>query len=333
MNLLLTHPALLFALLLLLTGCQLLEIKKPLPASADPNRINIARQLEAKGHYGEAIAVLEEAIANDGKSQSYTQTLREIRLQQNIVEQELEDQLLISRTSALKNQIPILEQLMRSDPNQEEYAEHLKETRKQLLWLRKSLSECGWRHFKKNNALAKDCLTLALSLEQNEQDERLMAYLVNEHRQNLQKTETVELAKRKMAWKHRIQQHLGEARHLYETGQLNEARRVLKVVLKEHPRNRDAKKLLHNVESQLKRYIENLLAAGDRLYREGEIEGAKATWRAALSIDPQDPRAREKIDRAQRVLDNLENLRKSEARRPSASNQPLDFDSAQGNPL
>jgi tetratricopeptide (TPR) repeat protein len=333
MNLHLIYPTLLFILLLLLTGCQLLERKKPLPASANPNSIDIARQMEAKGRYGQAIAVLEEAIAKDGKAQSYTEILREIRLQQNIVEQELEDQLLISRTAALKNQIPILEQLKRSDPDQEEYAEQLNETRQQLLRLRRALSECGWRHFKKNNTLAKDCLTLALSLEQNEQDERLMAYLVDEHRQNLQKTQTVEMAKRKMAWKHRNQQRLEEARRLYETGQLKESRRVLKVILKEHPRNSEAKKLLRNAESRLKRYIENLLSAGDRLYREGEIEGAKATWRAALSIDPQDPRAREKIERAQRVLDNLENLRKSEPRPPSASNQSVDFDSDQRNPL
>ncbi|MGD8908872.1 MAG: tetratricopeptide repeat protein [Chromatiales bacterium] len=333
MNLFLTHPALLFALLLLLTGCQMLERVKPLPASANPNSIDIARQLEAQGRYGQAIAVLEEAIAKDGKAQSYTQVLREIRLRQNIVEQELEDQLLISRTSALKNQIPILEQLKRSDPNREAYAKRLEETRQQLLRIRKSLSECGWRHFKKNNVLAKACLTLALSLEENEQDERLIAYLLDEHRQNVQKTQTVERAKRKMAWKHRNQQRFEEAQRLYDTGQLKESRRVLKVVLKEHPHNNEAKELLSNVESRLKRYIENLMAAGDRLYREGEIEGAKATWQAALSIDPQDPLAREKIERAQRVLDNLENLRKSEPRRSSASNQQLDFDSEQGNPL
>ena len=73
--------------------------------------------------------------------------------------------------------------------------------------------------------------------------------------------------------------------------------------------------MLSNVESRLKSYLENLLNAGDRLYREGEIEGAKATWRAALTPDPQDPRAREKIERAQRVLDNLENLRRSDAQK------------------
>ncbi len=316
MNLLLTNPLLLMLLLLLLSGCQLLEIKKPVPVNADPDRISTARHLEAKGQYGQAIQVLESAIAEDGKAESYTETLREIRLRQTLIEQELQDQLLISRTSALKNQIPILEQLLRSDSQRADYAKQLQQTHKELQTLRQALSECGWRHFKKNNALAKDCLTLALSLQPDEQDERLMTYLLEEHQQNLEQTQTAERAQREMAWKHRNQQRMEEAQRLNESGQLTEARRVLKLLLKEDPRNDSAKQLLRDVEGRLKNYIENLLAAGDRLYREGEIEGAKATWRAALSLDPQDPRAREKIERAQRVLDNLENLRKSEVQKP-----------------
>lgn len=306
----------LLILIFMLSGCQLLEIRKKAPVAADQNRIDTARQLEAKGRYGQAIEVLELAILEDGKAQSYTQALREIRLQQNTVEQELQDQLLISRTSALKNQIPILEQLLRADPEQAVYLKQLRETQLQLQTLRQSLSECGWRHFKKNNALAKDCLTLALSLEPNEQDQRLMSYLLEEQKKHVEQTQTVERAKREMAWKHRNQQRLEEAKRLYESGQLSDARRVLRIILKEDPRHVTAKKLLGQVDSQLKNYIENLLVAGDRLYREGEIEGAKATWRAVLSLDPQDQRAREKIERAQRVLDNLENLRKSETQRP-----------------
>lgn len=316
MNLLQPHQALLVALLLLLSGCQLLELRKPPPVSADQNRISIARQLEAKGRYGQAIEILERAIVRDGKAEDYTQALREIRLQQSQLEQELKDQLLISHTSALKNQIPILEQLLRSDPTLGKYAAQLERTRRQLQKLQQPLSECGWRHFRKNNALAKDCLTLALSLEPEERDERLMSYLLDEQKETLEKTQTVERAKREMLWKHRNQQRLEEAQQLSASGQLVDAKRVLKTILKEAPRNKAARRLLHDVETRLKVYIENLLASGDRLYREGEIEGAKATWRAALSLDPQEQRAREKIDRAQRVLDSLENLRKSEPHRP-----------------
>ncbi|MCU7845057.1 MAG: hypothetical protein KZQ93_14605 [Candidatus Thiodiazotropha sp. (ex Monitilora ramsayi)] len=311
MNLTSINPLFLLCLTLL-TGCQVLEFKK---TSVDPkpnkDTITAVKQLEAKGRYGQAISLLESAISQDGKAEPYTTALREIRLQQTALEQELLDQLLISQTSALKNQVPILEQLIRSNQEDPEYSRMLEQTQLQLQQLRENLSECGWRHFKKNNALAKDCLTLSLSLEEDEQDERLMTYLLDEQIQDKKKTENMERAQREMAWKHRNRKRLEQAERYSESGQLTEARRILKLILKEDAKNKSAKSLLAKVETRLKNYMENLLTAGDRLYREGEIEGAKATWRAALSLDPSDKRAREKIERAQRVLDNLENLRKS----------------------
>jgi predicted Zn-dependent protease len=227
------------------------------------------------------------------------------------MEQELQDQLLISKTSALKNQVPIFEQLIRADQQNKEYSGKLVETEQALYRLKDSLSECGWRQYKKNNALAKACLTLSLSLEEDEQDERLMTYLLDEQIEDKKKTENLERTQREMAWKYRNKKRLQQAKHYSESGQLTEAKRILKLILKEDSKNKSAKNLLVTVDNRLKSYIENLLAAGDRLYREGEIEGAKATWRAALSLDPSDKRARDKIERAQRVLDNLENLRKS----------------------
>lgn len=312
MNLASIKPALPIVLMFL-SGCQLLAIKQTTPpALPNQDTISAIKKLEAKGRYGQAINLLESAINTQGKAEVYTRLLREIRLQQTILEQELHDQLLISKTSALKNQVPILAQLTHSSPENPAYSRELKETQQQLLLLRQSLSECGWRHFRKNNALAKDCLSIALSLEQDEQDLRLMQYLLEEQKENKEKSELTQRAQREMAWKQRNQQRMEEAKRLNESGQLTEARRVLKMILKEDPKNSPAKALLDNVESRLKNYLENLLSAGDRLYREGEIEGAKATWRAALTLDPQDERARDKIERAQRVLDNLENLRKSE---------------------
>jgi len=308
------HAVVFVSLPLLLGGCQLQPVKPPEPApTANSRTLTRVKQLEAKGRYGEAINLLEKAIGEDGKADLYTSTLREIRLRQKRVEEELQDQLLISRTAALRNQIPLLERLIRSNPDVKHYVEQLGETYKQLLKLRQNLSDCGWRHFKKNNALAKGCLTLALSLQPNKEDEQLINHLLEEQSQNRRKSESEERAQRETAWKRRVRKRLEEATQFYDSGQISEARRVLKVLLKEDPNNTQAKALLNEVETRLKSYLENLIAAGDRLYREGEIEGARATWRAALTLDPQDKRARDKMERAQRVLDNLENLRRTES--------------------
>jgi Tfp pilus assembly protein PilF len=295
----------------MLAGCQLIESKKNTPAPVDENALDMSRQLAAKGRYSEAISLLDRASANTNLSTAYEKELERFKIQQQILEEELNDRLLISNTSALKNQLPILSKLAQASPDKPNYNRLLEDTQETLLSMQEALSECAWRHFKRNNALSKDCLTLALSLKQDKADQDLMEHLLKEQIQYKKAVAKKKQANQKQKSKKRIDKNLAEAQKLIDNGQLKDAKRALTLVLKESPKNETAKKLLADINQTLKKYIENLLQAGDRLYRDGEIESAKATWRAALSLDPMDLRARQKIKRAQRVLDNLENLRKT----------------------
>ncbi|MET0064985.1 MAG: hypothetical protein ABW076_01430 [Candidatus Thiodiazotropha sp.] len=293
----------------LIGGCSLIEPRKT-PAPVDEGTLSYSRELVAKGRHNEAIKLLSDAGLEKNRNPVYTEELKSLKIKQKILEEELTDQLLINNTSALQKQLPILEKLSRSSPNQQ-YQVLLEQTRTQLQEMRLALSECGWRHFKRNNQLARECLSTALSLREDESDKNLMEHLLLEQRRSEVAKQKKVKAKRVESFNKRISTQLTEAERLSESGQLREAKRALQAILKEAPGNEAAKKMLASVNSQLQGYIENLLAAGDRLYRDGEIEGAKATWRAVLSLDPQDTRAREKIQRAQRVLDNLENLRRT----------------------
>jgi predicted Zn-dependent protease len=294
---------------LLIGGCSLLETRKT-PAPVDEDTLSYSRELVSKGRYQEAIQLLNDAGMEKNRNPAYVEEIKSLKLEQKIVEEELTDQLLISNTSALQKQLPILEKLAQSSPNGQ-YQILLKQTKAQLQDMRLALSECGWRHFKRNNELAKKCLDIALSLREEASDKNLMEHLLLEQRRSEVAKQNKVRAEREKSFSKRINTQLNEADRLSESGQLREAKRTLLAILKESPENEKAKKMLAGVNNQLQGYIENLLAAGDRLYRDGEIEGAKATWRAVLSLDPQDSRAREKIQRAQRVLDNLENLRRT----------------------
>ncbi|MCG7897290.1 MAG: tetratricopeptide repeat protein [Candidatus Thiodiazotropha lotti] len=280
------------------------------PAPVKDDSLEYSRQLVAKGRYSEAIHLLNQASVGKNNNQTYIQELKSLRGQQKIVEEELNDQLLISNTSALKNQLPILVKLTKSSDNPQ-YLQLLEQTQAQLQSMRLALSDCGWRHYKRNNALAKDCLSIALSLKLDESDQNLMDHLLKEQSKNKQALEKKEKSARQKRWKEKLDKRLAEANRLLESGQLRDAKHALQKILKDVPKNSRASEMLAKVNRQLQRYIDNLLSAGDRLYRDGEIESAKATWRAALALDPQDLRAREKIQRAQRVLNNLENLRKT----------------------
>lgn len=70
----------------------------------------------------------------------------------------------------------------------------------------------------------------------------------------------------------------------------------------------ESRRLSAQAESMLAENTRALLEAGDLLYRQGMVKEALALWDAALSVDPYNPDARRKSERAARVLSNLEEL-------------------------
>jgi hypothetical protein len=51
----------------------------------------------------------------------------------------------------------------------------------------------------------------------------------------------------------------------------------------------------------------------DRLYAEGSIAAAIRVWETSFEINPDQPAARERYERARRVQENLERLRQEPA--------------------
>ena len=256
--------------------------------------------------------MLEAAVAQQGENPDYRVQLNKTRLLKQSHERELQDLLLIEQTSALQKQLPIMVRLARSDPADQTRQDRLEQIHQDLKQNRRALSHCGWYQYSLNPKLARRCLTLALSLETDPQDQRLLDHLQKKQLKAQQAQEQKQQAIRQQVLKSRNQERLQQARKFHRANRLNEARKQLNLVLKEDPENKQALQLLSLLKNKLEGYLDNLLKAGDRLYREGEVEGAKAIWQAAYNLDPNDARAREKIERAQRVLENLDTLRKTQ---------------------
>ena len=307
------NKPLLFCLItcLILDGCTLIKTSPERPKlTSDP--LAASAHLIQAGQLGEAVALLEEAVAQQGENPEYRVQLNKTRLQKQSHERELQDLLLIEQTSALQKQLPIIVRLVRSDPANQALQGRLEQIHKDLKQNRRALSHCGWFQHSLNPKLASRCLTLALSLETDPQDQRLLDHLQKKQLKAQQAQEQKQQAIRQQVLKSRNQERLQQARKFHQANRLNEARKQLYLVLKEDPKNQQALQLLGVLKNQLEGYLNNLLKAGDRLYREGEVEGAKAIWQAAYNLDPNDSRAREKIERAQRVLENLDTLRKAQ---------------------
>jgi tetratricopeptide (TPR) repeat protein len=299
---------------LLLSGCSLWHF--PGERSADrpelpPNPLASARELVSAGRLGEALALLDEAIAEDPEALEY-QTVREQTLHQKaLLEQRFQDRLLIEQSKSRRAQLAILDQWALMDPDNLELADRRDAIRQSLQNVREPLSNCALRQIEDRPDLAQTCLKLALSIEPTHRDRTLLAMLAERKKETAQVKARQRQDLLEQERKNRIDQNLAEARARYEKNEFNAARKLLNEVLEEDPGNQQAQELLTQLEAHLQTHLEQLLKTGDKLYQEGEIEGAQDIWEAALQLDPENPLAKEKLERAQRVLENLESLRKT----------------------
>lgn len=297
---------------LLLGSCSLMtrdrDRNKPV---LPPNPLQTAESLADNGRWGEAAHLLQLAIAQGLGNDDYLSALSKISQRQKSHEDKLEAELLLEETTALQKQLSILDKLVYSDPNNQQATTRQLSARDELMRKRSALSACGWQQHTRNSSLARRCLEQALAIKANTEDQQLLEQINKKNAQTIMQAVQKQQGILEKQWKNRNQDRLQLASQLFENSKFDEARKQLRLLLHEDPDNEEAKKLLSQLQARLDSYMNHLLETGDRMYREGEIEGAKALWQAAQNLDPDDVRAKEKIERADRVLKNLETLRKT----------------------
>jgi predicted Zn-dependent protease len=301
-------------ILTLLSGCALLAPNRQ-PAETEfklpQDPLAVSQQLSAEDRLEEALVLLDAAIAQGWNDAAYLQARDRVRKRKKTLQEELTDRLLIQQSRSHQAQLPLLIKLVQIDPHNLEAKQSLTDVQKKLQENRQNLSDCGMRQFELRPELARECLELSLSLESTDKDQLLLTMLAEKAKKAQQIQAKKAQARLKQARQQWIEETLHEAMTLYEADRYKEARQRVNQVLAEAPDHAEGKKLLARLEEELQLYLANLMKTGDRLYREGAIEGAHKVWKEALQLDPENRLARDKLERAERVLDNLKDLRES----------------------
>ena len=69
--------------------------------------------------------------------------------------------------------------------------------------------------------------------------------------------------------------------------------------------------------------VKQLMIAGDKQYRADNVLQAVRTWTEALSLDPDNRELRERVERANKVLARLEQLKRQQHSTPPVLNLPV----------
>jgi hypothetical protein len=297
-----------------------------------------AQRLESENDLLGAVQLLSAALQKVPHSKS----LRELR---NTLEPERSRQLqanereqLIARARYILNQ----QQLYREQANLESpsLAQRWENThnRKEAKLLSEQLLQHGQQAMDRDNMdLTKTCLQLSQALHQTPEVDALLSDIhATEEAQKQVTIQVTKLAQKKASVrkensrkkekqddKKKTRVLLAETRQALAKDDLQVARATFVQIPSSAITDREVLAIQDNLDQAVDVRVKKLMATGDTQYRRDNVLLAVRTWTKALSLDPDNTELRERVERANKVLARLEELKRQQHRQSPGLTLPV----------
>ena len=281
-----------------------------------------ARTLEKDNDLLGAVQLLSGAL----QKIPHSTLLRELR---NTIEQQRVEQLktnereqLVSRaTFMLEQQKLYQDKINLESPSLGQRWEN-KRNAKEAGELSVKLLEHGEYAMQSDNLdIAENCLQLSAALRPSPQADELLAEIraiKASRKQVASKQATIKKVKKRQKVQRREK---NETRILVEETQQALARDDLQVAratfVQIPPSAREHEEVLaiqDDLDKAVNGRVNELISAGDAQYRSDNVLGAVRLWTEGLALDPENPELRERVERANRVLARLEELKRQQGK-------------------
>jgi len=281
-----------------------------------------ARSLEEEKDLMEAVQLLSGAL----QKIPHSTRLRELR---NTIEQARVDQLKINEREQLASQATyMLEQqkLYQDKINLEspslgqrwENKRNAKEARE----LSMKLLEHGQYAMQTDKLdIARNCLELSSALNYSPEADALLSEIrtiknsrkqVAQKQASTKKKKKQQKVKRKQTNKTRVL--MEETQQALSDDDLQVARAAFVQIPPSAQQRKEVIAIQDDLEKAVNTRVGELITAGDAQYRADNVLEAIRTWTKGLSLDPENPELRERVERANRVLARLEELKRQQGK-------------------
>ncbi len=295
---------------ILLTGCSAIVTKTApsAPAASPAELIKQAQALYKQKQWHGALVLLGSGLDRYPDERQLVELRAEIKRDWELRKRNREDWILVHETTSLWKKIPYLEELVSIDP------ENIITKSRLLFWqnMLKSkvpdLIACGSVHLHLDQALAEACVTLAEKIKPTEESAFLLNKIKQSHAKQKRTERTKQAVQEKQNKAQRRNRLLKQARAQMADEAIPDAIITLQQLLELVPDDPEGSALLEQVTRLRDEKVANLIAFGDALYREEQIEQAVSVWESAEKLDMgrQDVAAR--IERAMKVLERLREI-------------------------
>ena len=300
-------------LVLQLAGCAFFQSTTPkIKFKSADNVLNKTQRLVKQQRWGEAQILLEQGVNQYPENQSIKSILTKIQNNWYITKRRLEDWMQVYETEGMLLKRPLLVSMTQSDPYDIELKSRRKKLESRLNLKHKNMVSCAKRQVDTELKLARRCVEAAKIIHLSIQVQDLLTQIERQQTsiKNLKKlTET----EQRNALLMKARAYLGE-RSYYE------AVKVLEAVILQTKTDQEVNILMDEAVTGRDLQVLQLINHGDRLYREEQIEKALLFWQEAALLNPSQSDIAMRIERAQKVLDKLQQIRSDENKEPTTKN-------------
>lgn len=279
-----------------------------------------ARALESSNDLLGAVTLLSDAL----QKLPHSTLLREMR---NGIEQERVKQLktnereqLVSRASFMLEQQKLYANKMHLESPSFTQRWENKRNAREALELSASLLEHGQYALQSDQLdIAMQCLQLSSALNQTDKANALISEIttLQESRKrveikqaSIKKAKTRQKVKQKQ--KNRTRVLVEETQQALAKDDLQAARAAYIQIPASSLQHSEVMSVSDKLGIAVKRRVDEILVAGDAQYRADRVLEAVRTWTEGLSLDPENQELRERVERANRVLARLEELKRQQ---------------------
>ncbi len=295
------------------------ERRKEVEALAARYEQEVRRQTRSdlnNGKWAQALDTYDEALARLPKSAVLKDGLAQLHREQAEELDRLELKRLLDHGAWLQQTLPTYQQIARFDPRNRTAAQRLEAIQSEAGKIAKELALFG------NKALANDRIDIAnrtLSLAAELSKTPAIAESLKKLRQQQDQAKAIASKQRaktqarlKAAERNKAKQvdeYLKKYQEAFAKKDFLNARDHLNTLQQADSRNPKWKTLSRKLDEATAREVERLFESGVSTYSRGNFEQAAALWNKSLELAPDHKQARESLERAQRVLEKLEELK------------------------
>jgi hypothetical protein len=243
----------------------------------------------------------DSAVLKDGLAQLHQEQAREL--------ERLELKRLFGYGSWLKEVLPVFDDLVRVDPRSSEARVRQQRMRREAASLADELTQYGNRALANNQLkTAEKLLTLAADLSDTPAIKESLKNLKQQKKETRQQQVALEL-KRKQITDSLLQQF----NQSFAKKEFTRARRKLSALNDAGYKSSGYKQLKKKLQLATDREARRLMREGVNAYSRGQFELAVKSWKQVLELQPDNKQASESLDRAEKVLERLKELRIKQA--------------------